>query len=356
MGVLLLGALLAAASLAPPRAAAIIDGERVATADAPWAVSLQIPIRGKRAAHHCSGTVIGPRRVATARHCVEHPDVWQRIVVTGSDDPERQEGSRTRVAHVWAATTLDYDSANVDISFRDLAVVETTGDLRAPALPLTPPDAAFAPAESVWSYGYGFTNGEDDNRSGPSLLRRAHMRLHTRAECAESDFGDEPFSICARRFEGPGGGVLDNGDSGGGLVRQGPAGLELLGVNSVGTRGMLALQISGFASVPALHDFVTAPETGYELPLPRGRAKVSGKARVGARLRCSATFAPAPRVTRVHWLVTPRKGRARIQSAKGAWKVPASARGGTVACAAYGGATDFYGSRTEWSRATAVRR
>lgn len=355
IGALLLGALLAAASLAPSPAFAVIDGEPATSAEAPWAASLMIPGRGRRS-HHCTATVIAPRRVLTARHCVEHPDVWQRLVVTGTDAPERAGGSQTRVARVWAPYVFDFDDPTAALNDRDLAVVETVGDLKAPALPLTPAGTALAPDEPVAAYGFGFTNGERNGDETPSLLRRGRMLLYTPAQCAESDFGYVETALCARRVDGPGGGVLSNGDSGGGLVRQGAGGPELLGVNSVGTRGMAALAMSGFASVPAAHGFVTAPETGVELPIPKSRATLSGRARVGARLRCSASFAPRPKVTATSWQFTPRRGRVRFERATGAWKVPASARGGKVACAAYGGLSDDYGSRTEWSRATTVRR
>lgn len=351
----MLGALLAAMAIAPAPAAAIVDGERVGSAQAPWAASIAIPAGG-RPAHHCSATVIAPRRVLTARHCVEHSDMWRRLVVTGTDDPERKAGARTRVTRVWAPIVLDYDDPRTSLNDADVAVVETAGDLKAPALPLTASGTALAPDEPVWTYGFGYTNGESDRRSGPSLLRRAQMRLYTRAQCAESDFGDVPTALCARRADGPGGGIVSNGDSGGGVVREGAAGKELVGVNSVASLGSLGSTTSGFASVPALHAFVTAPERGFELPMPRGRARLLGRPRVGARLRCGGSLAPKPKLTETRWQVTPRKGRATVATTRGAWRVPASARGAKVACALYGGFNDTYGSQTEWSRAATVRR
>lgn len=55
------------------------------------------------------------------------------------------------------------------------------------------------------------------------------------------------------------------------------------------------------------------------------------------------------------WTVTPRNGRERLHCARGAWKVPASARGAKVACVVYGRYTEYLGSRTEPSRAVRVK-
>jgi hypothetical protein len=353
-GALLAAGLLGAAGAGPPSALAIVDGERVAIADAPWAVSFTSMLRGRRV-HFCSATVIAPRRVLTARHCVDHHDIWQYRIVSGSETPERTAPTETRIARVWSPILFDWDKAQFELNDSDLAVIETTGDLRAPALPLSAPDTALVPGEPVWTYGYGFTN-HVLRKNGPALLRRAQMRLYARAQCAESDFGDVATALCAQRAEVPGGGVIASGDSGGGLVRQGAGGLELVGVNSAVSTGEMADRISGFASVPALHAFVTAPESGHELPIPRDRATWRGTARVGARLRCSASFNAAPTMTHTTWRVTPRRGRARSYVARGSWKVPSSAAGQTVACSVFGGLTKTFGSTSEWSSAAKVTR
>lgn len=357
VGALLAGGLLAAAGLSPPPAGAVVDGERVAIADAPWAVSLETQSKG-RWTHACSATAIAPRRLLTARHCVEHNDVWQRTVVAGSDDPTRTAARRTTtVARVWVPVLLDFDRPGAKLNRGDLAVVETRGEIGAPALPLSAADTALAAEEPVWAYGFGFTTLDYARQRGPALLRRAFMRLHTPAQCGESDFGDEPTALCGHRGEGAAGGILANGDSGGGLVRLGAAGPELLGVNSAATHGELSDTLSGFASVPALHAFVTDPARGFELPTPLGRPAIRGTARVGKRVRCAARFSRPVRRVQVAWQLT-RRGSRPLLFTSGAkpWKVPAAARGRTLACRATGGLTEMYGSTTELSRTTEVTR
>lgn len=354
IGALVAGGLLAVAGLAPPTAGAVIDGERVAIADAPWAVSTGRVVRG-RWEHFCSATVIGPRRVATARHCVEHHDTWSLLVTSGSDDPRRTPGHRTTVAHVWTPTLAYLFATNRGLR-SDLAVIETADDLGAPALPLAAAGTTPAPAEPVFAYGFGNTI-DSERQLGSPLLRRAAKLMHTRTECAESDFGLEPTALCARRAPGPAGGLLGSGDSGGGLVRQGAAGPELLGVNSAVTRGMLAEQLGGFASVPALHDFLTHPERGHELPLPVGRAVVRGRARVGDHVSCAVRWSTPVRTLRVHWAWT-RRGARELRRTTGPqpWKVPAAAQGSRLTCAATGHVTLDYASRTDPSRAVTVTR
>ncbi|MDW5596861.1 trypsin-like serine protease [Conexibacter stalactiti] len=354
IGALVAGGLLAVAGLAPPTAGAVIDGERVAIADAPWAVSTGRVIR-RRWEHFCTATVIGPRRLATARHCVEHDDTWSLLIMSGSDDPRGAPGRRTTVAHVWTPTLANLFATNRGLR-SDLAVIETVDELGAPVLPLAPAGTTAAPAEPVFAYGFGNTT-DGEAAVGPPLLRRAAKLMHTRAECAESDFGLEPTALCARRAPGPAGGLLGSGDSGGGLVRQGAAGPELLGVNSAVTGGMLGDQLGGFASVPALHDFLTHPERGHELPLPVGRAVIRGRARVGERVRCSARWSQPIRSLDVHWIVTGRAARPlRTTTGPQPWKVPPSARGSRLTCEATGHVTLDYASRTAPSRAVTVTR
>jgi hypothetical protein len=198
-----------------------------------------------------------------------------------------------------------------------------------------------------------------EGQVGPALLRRAAMLLYTPAQCAESDFGYVPTAFCAHRVEGPGGGNVAKGDSGGGLVRRGAGGFELLGVNSTGSYGQIGAIASGFASVPALHSFVTNPERGIEVPFPVGRALLKGKARVGEHAHCETRWSVPVRHVRVRWTATRRGARALdFRSGPAPWKVPPSVSGRKLTCAVTGMLTPdmYYGSQTDPSRALEVKR
>lgn len=321
------------ATLASP-AAAIVGGERVAIADAPWAVSLRTQAeRGDPWHHGCSGTVIAPRRVLTARHCVEHNDAWRAEAMVGSDDPDRAPGTAVPVARIWVSALYDWDDPDVVDREGDIAVIETARELAAPALPLAAPGTALAGGEPVWPYGFGHTDVAGMRLREPALLRRAAMRAHSAAECAESDFGDQSALLCARRDAGPAGGIVAPGDSGGGLVHQGPGGLELIGVTAVATRGQLADQISGFVSVPQTHAFVADPTRGVELPRPLTRSALKGRARVGERVRCVARFALAVKRVRIRWSAIKRGSRElRYTTGPEGMKLPAATLGRRLTC------------------------
>ncbi|ADB48911.1 S1 family peptidase [Conexibacter woesei] len=346
------------AALAPP-AAAIVGGERVASRDAPWAVSLLVQAgREARWHHRCSATVIAPRRVVTARHCVEHQDAWRARAMVGSDDPERRPGRTVAVSRIWVSALLDWDDPGVIEREGDVAVIETASDIPAPALPLAAPGTTIAGGETVWPYGFGRIDREGRPTSEPALLRRAVMRGHTEAECAESDFGDQSSLLCASRAEGAGGGTVAPGDSGGGLVHQGASGPELLGVTSVASRGELRDEISGFVSIPLTHAFVTDPARGVELPRPLARSTLKGRARVGERVRCMARFAPVVTRVRTRWTVTGKGARAlRYTSGAKGLRLPAATLGRTLTCYVVGELRfEEYGAAADPSRPVEVKR
>lgn len=359
-GALLAGAVAACAAVAAPPAAAVVDGERVASGDAPWAVSLRgQPVRTLPMAHACSATVIGPRRVLTARHCVEHAYMWRAEVMVGSDDPDRRPGRAVPVARTWVAGLYDWSGPGTDAAGGDIAVIETARDIPAPAVPLTAAGTVLAKDEPVWPYGFGHTDFAQSKLKEPALLRRAAMVAHTVAECAESDFGNDPTWLCASRSAGPGGGIVAPGDSGGGVMRQVPGGgLEQVGVVSAGTRGTLAATTSGFTSVAATHAFVTQPERGVELPRPRGRSRLKGTARVGARVRCEAGFTPVVRRVVIRWSATRRGARAlSYRSGADGLKLPAATAGRQLSCMAEGQLRfEEYGAVADPSRPVEVKR
>lgn len=334
-GVLL--AVVAGAGAGAPSASAVVGGERVATADAPWAVSLQNPYTGRdgkeRTRHFCSATVIGPRKVLSARHCFEQLDSWATRVVVGTDAPVTVPGRKVAAARIWLQKPLDYDLAELDRG-ADIAVVETTADLGVPALPLAAPGSTLPGGTSVWPYGFGHTKVSDYDIEEPALLRRAEMRLYTASQCSETDAAAEPWVLCAGRFDGPLSGVLAPGDSGGGLLHLGAAGAEVVGVNISGTYGPLQNRLSGFTSVAQLRGFVDDPKSGVELPRPTARPAVRGRPRVGSRLRCAVSFTGSAKRVSVSWTtIGGRRSRTYSSGPKGL-KVPKSARGRRLVCQA----------------------
>jgi hypothetical protein len=347
------------AGLAAPAvpAGAIVRGERIAAADAPWAVSLQDP-RGEGAAgsgHYCSGTAIGPRAVLTARHCVDWERAHASVVMTGSDDPAKAPGPKLRIARTWVPGVLGATGAALE-RYGDVAVLETTGDLGVPALPLVAAGTVLPADTPVIAYGYGRVSLLDSPSGETALLRRAAMRMYSREQCSESDLAPQSWGLCARPDDGPGGGLVASGDSGGGLVHIGPQGPEIVGVSSTATSGPMRDSVSGFASVAVLRAFVADPRSGVELPRPTGVPRVRGVARVGGRVRCDARFAPRPQRVEVAWFAVRGRSVRALRSGAGALTIPATARGTRVSCVATGWIGADNPAQSERSRSLLVRR
>ncbi|XP_054585994.1 chymotrypsin-like elastase family member 3B [Nothobranchius furzeri] len=68
----------------------IVNGEDARPHSWPWQISLQVK-HGSRYHHTCGGTLVGPRWVLTAGHCIWPGDVYR--VVLGEHDMSVQEGT-----------------------------------------------------------------------------------------------------------------------------------------------------------------------------------------------------------------------------------------------------------------------
>lgn len=344
----------------PVPAGAIVGGERIAAADAPWTVSLQTPDRTGGAhgsGHFCSATVIGPRKVLTARHCTEGTRLHESVVMTGSDDPAARPGRRVTIARAWVSALIR--DQGVLFTLRepgDVAVLETTADLGVPALPLSSAGVELPGGEPVTAYGYGRASWVRLPPRETALLRRARMLLYSQAQCDESNLAPASWFLCGGPAAVPGGGVVAMGDSGGTLVREGAAGPELLGVSSTGTDGPLRDRVSGFASVAALRGFIEDPASGVELPRPVGAARVVGRARVGARVRCELRWSPRPERVRVTWVLRAGGDDRVLRSGADGLRLPSSARGRRVSCIATGWSGALNGAQGRRSPQTAVVR
>ncbi|KAK5907875.1 hypothetical protein CesoFtcFv8_005679 [Champsocephalus esox] len=73
-----------------PETSRVVNGEEARPHSWPWQISLQVK-HGSRFHHTCGGTLIAPRWVLTAGHCITPGDVYR--VVLGEHDQSQQEGS-----------------------------------------------------------------------------------------------------------------------------------------------------------------------------------------------------------------------------------------------------------------------
>lgn len=222
-----------AAERATPR---IVGGVAADILSAPWQVALWNPSRGTPAAgQFCGGTVVGPRTVVTAAHCVvdaktgavKAPTSLRALAGTGhlrsigepKYGPEVRDVAVSTVAvhGSYSAATTDYDAAVLTVG-SDLF----TGSPTATIAPLAPPPSGGRPADGtlVAVSGWGDTTLQDQTISllpnYPVDLRGVETHVVSQRSCNRAYGGQiTDRMICAG--EALGGKDACSGDSGGPL-------------------------------------------------------------------------------------------------------------------------------------------
>lgn len=215
-------ALLAAAGPAPAaeRAPRIVGGVPTTTAQWPWITFLEVE-HSPSNRWSCGGSVIAPRLVLTAAHCVLEQGVTIRPAlvrgVVGRTDLNTADGLTFGVRRI--AVHPDYDRRrDFDGGPYDAAVLEVDVDLPAPAIALTTSAEAayYGPGVVARVAGWGLTA---QGGSASDVLMQVDVPIVSDGDCARLDeipLAEAQKMLCAGRAAG--GIDTCQGDSGGPLI------------------------------------------------------------------------------------------------------------------------------------------
>lgn len=225
----------------------IVRGKAARIADWPWQVALALrPPAGNRKSParraYCGGSVLAPRLVITAGHCVSFlpgPRPAKIEVISGRTWLNREQaGQVTAVRNV----LLPRASKSGRLLFRetngsavwDVALLVLKRPVTAPPIQVAGPDeaAAWAPGHLVWTTGWGVRRG--NSRKGSPGLRVARQVMLAGSVCRIANGREfiQPLMNCAG---GPAGSASAcSGDSGGPLVAPAGDGYRLVGLTSWG--------------------------------------------------------------------------------------------------------------------------
>lgn len=231
----------AGASKGSPR---IVGGQDADIANWPFlAAIVRSDVPDAFQAQFCGGSLVAPRVVLTAAHCIDGRDV---DVLLGRTQLSALGGERIRVIAQLRAPDYDAQTNRPDLA---LLVLERPASAPPIGLAGSPP----APGTGVEVAGWGLV-AQTPRELSADVLQQAALQVLPGRRCAAA-YGSFNFSgaqmVCAGT---PGAGVPDscNGDSGGPLIARTPAGPVLVGAVSYGSK------VCGDPAAPAVYASIAA--------------------------------------------------------------------------------------------------
>ncbi|XP_055641005.1 chymotrypsin-1-like [Toxorhynchites rutilus septentrionalis] len=209
----------------------VVGGQR-ADERIPYQISLQVMINSfygfgpKTWAHNCGGSIIAPRYVISAAHCLDDIEASRLSIVSGTNDLRNDGSKGTRHMVEWYKIHEDY----IELNRSDIGIIRVDEPFvfNDSVQPIKYSDNQVGGGETCLLTGWGYTMPIRIGRT-PSDLQKAELVTITNEECRARSFPVNPTEMCTFTRIGQG---ACGGDSGGPLVCNN----ELAGVVSYGTR------------------------------------------------------------------------------------------------------------------------
>jgi transmembrane serine protease 9 len=232
----------------------IIGGSPAPIGAYPWQASIGLRGVAPLAGHFCGGSLIAPRWIISAAHCVygqTSPDNLQVLLGSNFLDRDGQTFSVDRILihEGWKSSTFDYDVALLHLT-------ESSTQTPIKLVELNKATELAGPGLIAIVSGWGITLTTD--RRASNVLRNVGVQLVTKADCAGPASYPNAISdrmVCAGFAEG----AKDacQGDSGGPLmVPDKKGGLLLAGIVSWGEGCAKPGKYGVYTYVPVIQDWV----------------------------------------------------------------------------------------------------
>ncbi|XP_062242553.1 ST14 transmembrane serine protease matriptase a [Platichthys flesus] len=211
----------------------IVGGQDAEVGEFPWQISLHV----KNFGHVCGASLISPRWLVTAAHCVQddartrysQPGTWEAYIGLHTQSKTGSPAVKMNLKQVISHPNYNEYTFDNDIALMELASPVTYSDYIKPIC-LPAPQHDFKVGTEVWITGWGATR---EGGTAASVLQKAQVRMINHTVCDELMKGQlTSRMLCAGILTG--GVDACQGDSGGPLSFPSDSRMFLAGVVSWG--------------------------------------------------------------------------------------------------------------------------